>query len=497
MSVLAGGTGCQKYLDVNHDPSVVEEIKDPKLILPTAQLNVATQVGGWDLGLGGSFWVQYWTQKHTASQFKTMCNYSEQRAGWAYGSLTSGALQDFERIKKISEGKKEYAGYAYIAEALSIYTWQVLTDVWGDLPYFEAQKGAEGIYSPKFNTGQEIYTDLLKRVEALIAQPLPAVAIDTHYDFLASGDFEQWKRFANTLKLKLMLRLSETAEYDNAKTLAFVQSGNFLKSSVTIPGSVWEDGKEGKRHPLREYEQGGANNFTANIIACTSFIEYLKAGKDPRLETLFTSVGGAYRGGYFGDYDSVEKTDGALSDKDVKYSAPIIKADLDAMLLSLWEANFYLAEVYARAGNDAMARSYYEEGVKASLKQHSIADMAILEAGGYAEWKGGSAEEMIKQIAMQKWVANANYQPLESFFERNRLKYPRVNEVDVRLNRKKLFEEFPVGDLTISVSGRETLNQSLPKSWLYPNSIVERNTNAPAQKPNVGVKIWWDQKSGK
>lgn len=497
VSVLVGGTSCQKYLDVNHDPNVVEEIKDPKIILTSAQLNVATHIVGWELGLGGSFWVQYWTQKHTGSQFKTVCDYGEQRGDIAYAGLTSGALQDFERIKKIASQAKEHAGYAYIAEALSIYTWQVLTDVWGALPYFEAQRGAEGIYAPKFNLGEEIYADLLKRVDALLAQGQPTASVDSHYDFLAGGDLEQWYRFANSLKLKLMMRLTYTSLYDNAKALAFVQSAPLLKTAVAIPGKVWEDSKEGKRHPLREYEAGGANYFTTNIIACTSFIEYLKAGSDPRLEKLFTSVGGAYRGAFFGDYDSTEKTDGSTSDKDVKYSVPIIRPDLDAIVISPWEVSFYIAEVYARAGNDAKAREHYEEGVKSSLKQHGITDMAILGAGGYAEWKPGSEDEMLHRIAMQKWVAHANYQPLEAFFERNRLKYPRVNEVDVRLSRRALFGDFPVGELTISVTGRDKLNQNLPKSWLYPNRIMERNHNALPQKSNVGQKIWWDQKSGK
>ncbi|MDO4691703.1 MAG: SusD/RagB family nutrient-binding outer membrane lipoprotein [Porphyromonadaceae bacterium] len=497
-SLLVVNPGCKDYLDVNHDPNVVENIKEPKIVLSNSQMLIATQLMGWDLGFIGAFWTQYWTQKHTGSQFKGLSNYSEVQAGSAYEALTSGALQDLNRIKDISADHERYAGYAYIAEILSIFTWQVLTDTWGDIPYFEAQKGAVGIIAPKFDKGEDIYVDLIRRIDALLAQPLPKVPIDARYDFLCEGDYARWRQLANGLKLKLMLRQSETAKYDNSATLAFVESTDFIKQSVLISGSTWEDSKEGKRHPLREFEEGGANYFTVNVIGCASFIEYLKVNSDPRLKTLFTDNAGVYRGAFFGDYDSTEKTDGVLSDKDVKYSRPIIRPDLDLMLMSLWEVNFNIAEVYARAGNALKAKDYYEKAVKASLAQHGINDQAILVAGGYATWDvAANEEDQIKQIAMQRWVANANYQHAETFFERNRLKYPSVNEIDVRLNRKSVFESFPVGQLTISVSGRERLNLNLPKSLLYPNSITERNSNALPQKPNVGQKIWWDQKPGK
>jgi hypothetical protein len=109
----------------------------------------------------------------------------------------------------------------------------------------------------------------------------------------------------------------------------------------------------------------------------------------------------------------------------------------------------------------------------------------------------GTVEQNIKQIAMQKWVANANYQHIESFLERNRTKYPSVNEIDIAANRRVAFDNFPVGDLTISVKGRALLNGNLPASPLYPSSYMFRNTNAPAQKANVGEKVWWNLKAGK
>jgi hypothetical protein len=165
------------------------------------------------------------------------------------------------------------------------------------------------------------------------------------------------------------------------------------------------------------------------------------------------------------------------------------------MLMSDWEVNFYIAEVYARAGS-SKAKDFYEAGVKASLSQQNISDFSIIETG-YAKWMGGNTETQIKQIAMQKWVANCNYQHIESFLERNRTKYPSVNNVDIVTNRTEAWSNFPVGDLTISVKGRALLNGNLPASPLYPETYMFRNNNAPAQKANVGEKVWWNQKQGK
>ncbi|MFA5229807.1 MAG: SusD/RagB family nutrient-binding outer membrane lipoprotein, partial [Candidatus Paceibacterota bacterium] len=265
-------------------------------------------------------------------------------------------------------------------------------------------------------------------------------------------------------------------------------------TSAKIPGTIWADDQEGKRHPMREFEAGGANYFSTNVIASKNFIDYLNLNDDPRLATLFSGTKGAF----FGDFDSKEDTDnnGTTDDKET-YAKVRFSGNMDIMLMSEWEVNFYLAEVFARATQDIKAKDYYEKGVRASLLQHGITEEDIINASGYAAWQGGSTDTKLYQIAMQRWVAHANYQHIESFLERNRTKYPRVNEIDIEADRNAAFTNFPAGDLTISVKGRALLNGNLPASPLYPDSYVFRNANAPAQKANVGTKVWWNLKSGK
>jgi len=247
---------------------------------------------------------------------------------------------------------------------------------------------------------------------------------------------------------------------------------------------------------MREFEAGGANNLSTNVIGCASFIDYLKAGNDPRLDVLFAKGGDNHEGAFFGDFDSKEDTDGdGTDDADEDYSTAVFKGDMDLMIMSTWEVNFFIAEVYARAGNNAKAKEYYDLGVEASLAQNDVADNDII-VNGYATWVDGDAEAGVKQIAMQKWVANCNYQHIESFLERNRTKYPAVNNIDIRKDRQTAYTEFVPGFITISVNGRAKTNAQLPVSPIYPLSVLTRNENAPSQKVDLLEKVWWNKKPG-
>src|SRR3712207_2776146 len=88
--MLISTSGCQDWLDVNHDPNVLEEIPDSKVLLPVAEVGLANNLMGWDIGFAGGFWSEYWTQTYTASQFKFLCEYNETGFNTAYNSLTAG-----------------------------------------------------------------------------------------------------------------------------------------------------------------------------------------------------------------------------------------------------------------------------------------------------------------------------------------------------------------------------------------------------------------------
>lgn len=498
-ALLMFGTGCDEYLDVNHNPNVLEELPNAQILIPSAQASIGNQLMGWDFGFGGGYWTQYWTQNYNASQFKTLCDYTTQSWSGAYQALTAGVLTDLSKALVMTADKKEDLGIYYIAEALSIFTWQVLTDVWGDIPYSQAIQGNKAVVAPVFDKQEDIYKDLQSRVDKLLALDISEATFNPIYDYVFAGDLEQWHQFVNSLKLKLMLRLSETPGYDNAKVLNFVQDNDFIANSAKLPGSIWDDAQEGKRHPMREFEAGGASYLTTNVIACKTLLDYLQDHADPRLYTIYKSKkGGGYAGAFFGDYESTEDSDGnGKNDKDESYSTSNFTGDMDVMIMSNWEVYFDIAEVYVRAGNIPGAKDFYDMAVLASLMQHGISSTNIILPGGYAAWNPSNKDNALEQIGLQRWIAFANYQHIEAFLERNRTKYPAVDEIDIKSNRSKAYANFPIGHLTISVKGRNILNGELPASPLYPDAVMTRNANAPAQKKNVGVKVWWNMKNAK
>lgn len=496
--LLFTATSCKDYLDVNHNPNQIEEI-NPENVLPSAQLKVANPLMAWDFGFAGAYWVQYWTQNPKASQFKTLCDYGSFDFATTYIDLTAGALADLAYIQKQTAEDPDAKGLWYIAEAMNVFTWQMLTDVWGDIPYFEAIKGSEGLLYPKFDSQQSIYSDLIRRVDDLLAMDVSKQIVASKFDFIFGGDMGKWEVFVTSLKLKLMHRLSETSAYDNAAVLAFAEKAIgegklLLSSNAQVSGSIWANDQEGKRHPMREYQLGDAGYFSTNVIACKSFLDFLIAESDPRLDKLFTAPSSGHKAPYFGDYESTADCDGnGTSDKDETYTTVNMADNLPLVFISAWEMNFDVAELYFRAGNMAKAKEYYEAGVKASLKQHGISDTKVL-SSPMTKWDAARGMECIGQ---QRWVAFAHYQHLEAWLERNRTKYPSVNDVDVQFNRKALWTSFPVGQLTISVRGRAFLGGQLPQSAMYPDAVRQRNPNAPGQKPNVGAKVWWNQNVGK
>ncbi|MDO6738947.1 SusD/RagB family nutrient-binding outer membrane lipoprotein [Wenyingzhuangia sp. 2_MG-2023] len=499
--LLIFASSCDNYLDVNNDPNVLGDTDEPKILLPTTEVGLANTLMGWDLGFAGGYWSEYWTQSYTASQFKVLCEYEDGSVTSfenAYEELTSGVLIDAKRISELASENGEI-GYAYISEAISIFTWQVMTDLWGNIPYTEALSGNDGVKSPNFDNAEDIYADLEARIDALLATDISTLpAIDVDFDFIFNGDLEKWEQFANSLKLKLMMRQSETSNFDINEVITFIESATFLTESAKIEGSeYWNDSQEGGRHPMREFEAGGAGFLSTNVIGCKTFIDYLNKNDDPRIDVLFTATGDDHEGAFFGDFDSKDDSDAdGTDDEDEDYSEALFAGDTDIVIISSWEVNFFIAEAYARNGDPNTAKTYYDLGVTASLAQNDIVDTSIVTTG-YATWVTGTQEENIKQIAMQKWVANANYQHIESFIDRNRTKYPAVSEIDIKADRQAADQNFPLGDLTISVNGREKTNGYLPVSPIYPTDVLNRNINSPGQKTNLLEKIWWDQKTGK
>ncbi|MFO8086253.1 MAG: SusD/RagB family nutrient-binding outer membrane lipoprotein [Bacteroidales bacterium] len=199
---------CEKdFLDVNDDPNNATEATAGQ-VLPAATASMAGVVGG-NYALVGGIWSQYWTQANASNQYKNFASFNvspDDLDRFAWEELYSGALNDFKAVKKKATETEDWS-YYLMATVSEAYTYQILVDLYDQIPYSEALQGADNL-NPAFDDGDIVYESLISRIDAALDKDLTASTVTNpgSKDFIFNGDLDQWIRFANTLKLKMFLR---------------------------------------------------------------------------------------------------------------------------------------------------------------------------------------------------------------------------------------------------------------------------------------------------
>lgn len=191
-------------LDINVDPNNPSTVPNAQL-LTSAEVAIFTSFGPNGSGVGqvASIWVHQTMIRSNADGYGSTGQDGNISTPWA--NLYSGALEDLEVI--IQEGTK--AGefrYVGIAKILKAYSFGMMVDIWGDIPFSEAVKGTSTPF-PKFDDDAAIYAALFPLLDegiADLAKPLPATNIAPGSDDLVfGGDVNRWRRFAKAVKLRM------------------------------------------------------------------------------------------------------------------------------------------------------------------------------------------------------------------------------------------------------------------------------------------------------
>ncbi|MEM9896141.1 MAG: SusD/RagB family nutrient-binding outer membrane lipoprotein [Bacteroidota bacterium] len=191
----------QDFLDVNLDPNVAVEGELP-LLLTAAQVNIGGEFST-GLGFGGAVYARQLYELVTSTYAITGATY---QADW--NSLYIGGLKDLREID-VRAQQDDLAGYQGISKVLSAYIYHQLVDYFGDIPYTEALQG-ETILAPAFEDDAAIYDALLISLDEAIVLLDTAILRDelVQGDLMYSADFANWIAAANTLKLKMLLNIS-------------------------------------------------------------------------------------------------------------------------------------------------------------------------------------------------------------------------------------------------------------------------------------------------
>jgi hypothetical protein len=178
----------------------------------------------------------------------------------------------------------------HMTRILQAYAFMLLTDAYGDIPYFEGGKGyTESIFSPAYDSQEEIYADLITEFTQATAALNAADRIETA-DVLYGGNIDKWKKFGNSLLLRAGMRLSKA---DATKAQQIVQAA-FQGGVIT----ELEDNAYIRCDANYTNFVGGVLNSTEanNYFLTEPFVNFLKNNNDPRLESIAVRYMGAASG---------------------------------------------------------------------------------------------------------------------------------------------------------------------------------------------------------
>ena len=488
---------CQKdWLDVNTNPNALPS-STPDYTFAAGANRIASNLGPNELG---EYWSGHWTQSSTYILSPTIFKYEFNNTNFDYWSGYYDILQDLDYAAKGATGTLAYFGGT--ARILKAYTYQIMVDLYGNIPYTDALKGSSSL-APKFDDQKAIYEDLIKVLDTAItilkANPLPPNATGSDIVFGSGGASTaatKWIQFANSLKLRILIRQSRMTGRDAYITAeinkAAATTEGFLPNGLDVTANPGYVASAGKLNPFYEnwgYNASGGAQAIARYPRPTEFLfTTLKAANDTfRMKRLAYPNGGEgalpeiitnYLGVPFG------VSSGYLS-QNTSYIGPsqIKKGDFarPMLLMTNAESQFLLAEAkqrYAGVTLPSTAQAYYEQGVKEAFRltgtttaYGAAAATTLLTSGiDLSDWT--ASPDKLKAIWMQKWLALTNYSGLEAWNE-----YRKNN--------------FPVTPASASTAA----NAPRPVRLFYPSGEVASNGENVKAQGTIDVfatRLFWD-----
>jgi hypothetical protein len=236
---------CDQYLDVNDSPNQLTFDKaTPSKLLPGAQVSTyRVQVGS--MNQLGNVFMNSWTRNVQSFGNGFDKELQLNLDNGFYASIWDGLFRELKNYQAIIDYPNPdgtYDNYVAAAKICKSFYTQYLVDLYGNVPYSEAWKGNANV-TPKYDDDYAIYQSLITQLEEarnLIANAPANVEDIAPYDVMLQGDMTKWTEFANTVQLRLCLRMSECtgakATYRDSK-LAAIAAGPFLSGNVSInPG---------------------------------------------------------------------------------------------------------------------------------------------------------------------------------------------------------------------------------------------------------------------
>jgi hypothetical protein len=411
----------------------------PDLVLPVAQLYTARIVqGNRRLNHLGNMMMYNWSQSDGFAwypdEFKYLVTSSFYQG--VFNDSYSTALKQYNVLDKLEDPKYDY--YKAISRIMKAYHYQLLVDCYGDVPYTEAL-GRSLEATPVYDDAQTIYEDLIVQLTNAIALIDNAINQDEpgDDDAMFGGNMLRWKQFANTLKLRILIRQSDMAgrdAYIQGEISAINTEGSgYITSDVEVnPGFIArEEGKQNVLWDFMGWDASGTQTLTSKATCATDYtLSYLTATNDPRIDYIYEKPATGHLGVPQGllDYDT-PVVDAYVPDLVSNVGPGILQsADQGAVIFTLAESFFNRAEA-ANKGLISVGdggKALYESGITASFQYLGLT--AANATSYYSQvidlvgWNASS--DKLKAIITQKWIAVNGLTAEQSWFDYSRTGYP-------------------------------------------------------------------------
>lgn len=425
-------------------------------------------------------------------------------------------LAQYREMEKINNtlSPTEQANYRIFMISGTIYLYdhlQKVVDLHGDIPFLEAGRLSinSGDYIgslPKYDTAKSIYTKMLDDLKSIseelntIAVPQGVQTAFTKQDFVNNGNVNKWKVYCNSLRLRLLTRVSATTDFQ-ARAESEIES--ILENPSIYP--VIADNSQniqikvyGLDTPINSIGfREGLESDNGNLAGKT-MIDNLVTNEDPRLRVMFEPGLNAEPGSYLGldplgasNAQTTLVNAGTVS----RYNTSTFSRNqfFPGVLINAAEVNFLKAEAYLNFSNDAMAKESYETAIRQSINYYYNLRSLSADAGTAPTLVPLDSDEItdylnmpnvnwdnatttagkLRLIATQKWIHFSVIQLNESWAEMRRLNLPSLSFLEDTANPLK----------------------QPPTRWVYPTSEATRNSlNYEAVKANDNLtsKVFWD-----
>ena len=448
--------GCTKdFESINADPNNVSNVP-PAYLTTNAQRGVMEQ--------RFNFTGMLYAQQFSETQYTNTSRYETAEA--SFNNFYSGPLADFQQVINLNtdEATKDAAlasgsneNQIAMARIMKVYTFQLITDMWGNIPYMEALQGAEA-FKPVYNNQQDIYAHFV--TELTEAAAMIDVSGSIVGDIIYDGDMGAWKKFANALKARVGIRMGNQAAVESGL------AGGFTSNADDALFAYLADANND--NPIWAHFITRTDYAISEVMV--NYMTTLGGVTDPRLAVYADPAenSGLIVGMPYGESESIA---GSITNADISFPGSAVRqAETPGILMSYSEMMFIQAEAASNGWSvPGTAASNYDAGIQASMDYYSV------DAADAATYIAANPYVNIESIGNQKWIClytNGH----EAWSEWRRLDFPVLVKAPA------------------AVEGRE-----IPRRRAYTQREYDLNgVNLKAALDNQGAdvmdtRVWWDK----